>query len=174
MINDLLDLAKLESGHLNLDGEGISVGELVRTAAQDVQTLVETRGLRLVSSVEPQLPKVLVDSRQIAHVFSNLVSNAVKHSTRGEEITLRAAMHGGRVRFSVIDHGKGVPPHLQSQIFDRFFRVPGEESSGAGLGLAIAREIVTAHGGSIGVQSDGRSGSEFYFELPAEQEVTQT
>lgn len=171
MINDLLDLAKLESGHLNLDGEGTSAGELVRTAAQDLEGLVETRGLRLVSRIEPRLPKVRVDSRQIAHVFSNLVSNAVKHSPRGEEIALQAALHGGMVRFSVIDQGKGVPLHLQSQIFDRFFRVPGEEPSGAGLGLAIAREIVMAHGGNIGVQSDGRSGSEFYFDLPAESEV---
>ncbi len=170
MINDLLDLAKLESGHLNIDEEGVPAEALVRTAAAELDSLADIRGLRLVSRIEAQLPKVRVDERQIAHVFSNLVSNAVKHSPRGEEVALQVARSGQMVRFSVVDQGKGVPPPLQSQVFDRFFRVPGEESSGAGLGLAIAREIVIAHGGEIGVNSDGRSGSEFYFDLPIKAE----
>src|SRR5206468_3744650 len=90
MINDLLDLAKLESGRIGLPGQAIAPQELVAGAGDDLKPLVESRGTRLVTRVMPGLPKVLVDTRQLAHVFSNLVSNAVKHTKAGEEIVLAA------------------------------------------------------------------------------------
>ena len=96
---------------------------------------------------------MFVDSRQLGHVFSNLIANAVTHSKPGDEIILAADKQDGKVRFSVIDHGPGIPAEFQARIFERFFRVPGSDPRGAGLGLAIAREIVTAHGGEIGVVS---------------------
>jgi signal transduction histidine kinase len=167
MINDLLDLAKLESGRTALPGRTMEPRELVAAAEEDLKTLVESRGSRLLTKITPGLPKVSVDARQIAHVFSNFVSNAVKHAKPGEEIVLRAKNQDGQVRFSVIDHGPGIEPQFQAQIFDRFFRVPGSENTGAGLGLAIAKEIVLAQGGSIGLQSIPGQGSEFYFDLPA-------
>ena len=166
MINDLLDLAKLESGRTLLPSRPAEPKDLIRTAEDDLRTLVESRGSTLVTTVSPGLPMVSVDSRQIAHVFSNFVSNAVKYAKPGEEIVLRAKNQDGKVRFSVIDHGPGIPPQFQAQLFDRFFRVPGSESTGAGLGLAIAKEIVLTQGGSIGVQSTPGNGSEFYFDLP--------
>jgi signal transduction histidine kinase len=167
MINDLLDLAKLESGRSILPTRPTEPRELVRTAEEDLRTLVESRGSKLVSKISPELPLVSVDSRQIAHVFSNFVSNAVKYAKPGEEIVLRAKNQDGNVRFSVIDHGPGIAPQFQAQLFDRFFRVPGSENTGAGLGLAIAKEIVLTQGGHIGVQSTPGQGSEFYFDLPA-------
>ena len=167
MINDLLDLAKLESGRTALPSRPADPRELVETAQEDLQVLVESRGSKLVTKITPGLPKVSVDSRQIAHVFSNFVSNAVKYAKPGEEIVLRAKNQEGRVRFSVIDHGPGIAPQFQTQLFDRFFRVPGSENTGAGLGLAIAKEIVIGQGGTIGVQSTPGNGSEFYFDLPA-------
>ena len=166
MINDLLDLAKLESGKAALPSELIESRELVESAREDLHAFVETRGSRLAANIAPGLPKVFVDAQQIAHVFSNFVSNAVKHTNAGEEIVLAAKNQDGAVRFSVIDHGSGIPPKYRAQIFDRFFRVPGSESSGAGLGLAIAKEIVLAQGGTIGVNSTPGKGSEFYFDLP--------
>jgi signal transduction histidine kinase len=166
MINDLLDLAKLESGQAVLPGHPTDPRELIESAEEDLRGVVESRGSKLVAKVTPGLPLVSVDPRQIAHVFSNFVSNAVKYAKAGEEIVLRARNQGGHVRFSVADHGPGIPPQFQTQIFDRFFRVPGSETSGAGLGLAIAKEIVLAQGGSIGVQSTPGKGSEFYFDLP--------
>jgi two-component system, NtrC family, sensor histidine kinase KinB len=166
MINDLLDLAKLESGRAVLPSQAMDPQELVQSAGKDLQALVESRGSRLVTKITPGLPKVSVDARQIAHVFTNFVSNAVKHTKAGEEIFLRAKNQDGNVRFSVIDRGPGIPARYQSQIFDRFFRVPGSEITGAGLGLAIAKEIVLAQGGSIGVDSIPGEGSEFYFDLP--------
>lgn len=170
MINDLLDLAKLESGRTALPGRAMEPKDLVAAANEDLQTLVESRGSHLVTKVAPGLPKVTVDPRQIAHVFSNFVSNAVKHTKAGEEIVLRARHLDGHVRFSVIDRGPGIPPQFQGQIFDRFFRIPGSDNTGAGLGLAIAKEIVLAQGGAIGVQSTPGQGSEFYFDLPAQSD----
>jgi signal transduction histidine kinase len=166
MINDLLDLAKLESGKAVLPSEVIEPRELVESAFEDLRALVESRGSRLVTKTEPGLPKVFVDAPQIAHVFSNFVSNAVKHTKAGEEIVLGAKKQDGKVRFSVIDQGSGIPPKYRAQLFDRFFRVPGSEVTGAGLGLAIAKEIVLAQGGIIGVDSTPGQGSEFYFDLP--------
>jgi NtrC-family two-component system sensor histidine kinase KinB len=166
MINDLLDLAKLESGKAVLPSEVVDPSELVESASQDLRAIVESRGSRLVTKTEPGLPKVFVDAPQIAHVFSNFVSNAVKHTKAGEAIVLAAKRQDGNIRFSVIDQGSGIPSQYQAKLFDRFFRVPGSEVTGAGLGLAIAREIVVAQGGTIGVNSTPGQGSEFYFDLP--------
>ena len=169
MINDLLDLAKLESGHVHLQREQIKASALVREIQGDLEVLAEARGSRLAVQMDPQLPAVAVDLRQIAHVFTNFVSNAAKHNRHGEEIVVSAKEIDGRIRFSVVDHGTGIPKEFQPRLFERFFRVPGTGSNGAGLGLAIAREIVVAHGGTIGVISDTAKGAEFYFDLPAVQ-----
>ena len=166
MINDLLDLAKLESGKAVLPSQVLAAQELIESAEEDLRAIAESRGARLVTKIMPGLPKVFVDPRQIAHVFSNFVSNAVKHTKSGGEILLSTQLRDGRVRFSVTDHGTGIPQQYQSQLFNRFFRVPGSEVSGAGLGLAIAKEIVLSQGGTIGVSSKPGEGTEFYFDLP--------
>ncbi len=108
-----------------------------------------------------------VEPQQIFHAFSNLVSNAARYSRAGEEIVIAAQRdRDGGVRFSVTDHGPGIPLQYQPRMFEKFFRVPGTDSRGAGLGLAITREIVTAHDGHVGVNSQPGKGSEFYFILP--------
>ncbi|MBV8585573.1 MAG: ATP-binding protein, partial [Verrucomicrobia bacterium] len=127
---------------------------------------VEAKGCHLKLVAGANLPPMAVDARQIHHVFSNLISNAIRHSTQGQEIVLQAKLIQDTVRFSVIDHGPGVPLEYQAKVFDRFYRVPGTEQKGVGLGLAIAREIVAAHGGTIGLNSQPGNGSEFYFDLP--------
>ncbi len=174
MINDLLDLAKLESGRAALPGQIVEPRELIESAGEDLRTLAESRGARLVTRIAPDLPKVFVDERQIAHVFSNFVSNAVKHTKTGGKIELNAVQHDGKVRFSVKDHGPGIPQQYHARLFNRFFRVPGSETTGVGLGLAIAKEIVAAQGGTIGVISKPGEGTEFHFDLPpaASGEIT--
>jgi NtrC-family two-component system sensor histidine kinase KinB len=168
MINDLLDLARLESGQTRQRFEIISPRTLIKNAAPNLKPLVEANDARLVTNIAPELPDVAVDLRQIGHVFSNLVSNAARHSKPGEDVVLSAKPIGKSVRFSVLDHGPGIPKEFQSRIFERFFRIPGtEDSTGVGLGLAIAREMIVSHGGSIGLQSTSGKGSEFYFDLPA-------
>src|SRR6202045_2041184 len=167
MINDLLDLARLESGQTRQRFEVVSPRTLIDGALPNLRSLTEAHDSRLVAEVAPDLPEVTVDSRQINHVFSNFVSNAARFSKPGEEVLLSAKTVGKAVRFSVLDHGPGIPKDFQPRVFERFFRIPGtEESNGVGLGLAIAKEIVVSHGGSIGLHSTPGEGSEFYFDLP--------
>ena len=168
MLNDLLDLAKLESGNLQLNREDIGAGGLVQNVFSELEAFAESHGTKLAMSIDPapDLAAVRVDLRQISYAFTNLVTNAVKHSKRGEPVTLAARNLNGMIRFSVIDQGPGILPEFQSRIFERFFRVPGESAGGAGLGLAIAKEIINAHGGHIGLNSKPGEGCEFYFDLP--------
>jgi signal transduction histidine kinase len=167
MINDLLDLARLESGQTRQRFEVVSPRTLIDGALPNLRSLTEAHDSRLVAEVAPDLPEVTVDSRQINHVFSNFVSNAARFSKPGEEVLLSAKTVGKAVRFSVLDHGPGIPKDFQPRVFERFFRIPGtEESNGVGLGLAIAKEIVISHGGNIGLHSTPGEGSEFYFDLP--------
>jgi two-component system, NtrC family, sensor histidine kinase KinB len=167
MINDLLDLARLESGQTRQRLEIISPETLVEDALPNLRSLLEAQDSRLVTEIAPDLPDVTVDTRQISHVFSNFVSNAARFSKPGEDVVLSVKLVGKAVRFSVRDHGPGVPKEFQTRVFERFFRIPGtEESNGVGLGLAIAKEIVVSHGGNIGLRSAPGEGSEFYFDLP--------
>ena len=169
MINDLLDLARLEAGESRMMLETKTPKQLLDEAFADTRDFAETLGIRLVVKLDESVPAVAVEARQIAHVFSNLITNAAKHSPRGELVTLQAIKQEGGVRFSVIDKGAGIPTHFQNRIFDKFFRIPGESMAGAGLGLSIAREIVQAHHGSIGVKSAPGEGCEFFFILPEHQ-----
>jgi len=166
MINDLLDLARLESGASRMMLEAKSPKQLVQEAISDSKDFAEAHGVKLETDIDDSIPLVGVEERQIAHVFSNLITNAAKHTPRGEQVVVQARKHEGGVRFAVIDKGAGIPVQYQSRIFDKFFRVPGSERTGAGLGLSIAREIVHAHHGSLGVKSKQGEGSEFFFILP--------
>jgi signal transduction histidine kinase len=166
IINDLLDLTRLEEGNSDLKKEKTAPADLVRTVTDSLREATANKNLKLTSTAEPNLPSVLVDRQRINHVFTNLINNAVKYSPPGGEIVLQAARSNDReVQFSVTDHGPGVPEDQQDRIFDRFYRVPGQTKTGAGLGLSIAREIVVAHGGRIGVRNGEGGGSEFYFVL---------
>jgi NtrC-family two-component system sensor histidine kinase KinB len=174
MINDLLDLAKIESGVRRMSLERRSPIDLVEKAVADLRDLAAAKDVRLRSDVESALPDVLVEPQQIFHAFSNLISNAAKYTRAGEEIVIAAQRdRDGGVRFSVTDHGPGIPLQYQPRMFEKFFRVPGTDSRGAGLGLAITREIVTAHDGHVGVNSQPGTGSEFYFVLPIPEAGTE-
>ena len=167
MINDLLDLARLESGTTPMMLEPRTPGDLVNSAIAASKDVADRTRVRLVPMLaEPSLPLVAVEWQQISHVFSNFITNAVKHSKPGEEVVVKAAREDGGIRFSVADTGPGIAPKFQPYLFEKFYRVPGEERTGAGLGLSIAREIVRAHHGSIGVKSIPGQGSEFYFDVP--------
>jgi len=173
MINDLLDLARIESGSRRMSLERRSPNELVQKAVNELVDLAEARDARLKPEVEAGLPEVAVEPQQIFHVFSNFVSNAAKYSRPGEEILIAARRDSdGGVRFSVTDHGPGIPLQYQPRMFEKFFRVPGTDSRGVGLGLAIVREIVTAHDGRVGLNSQPGKGSEFYFVLPVAEART--
>lgn len=167
ILDSLLDLARLEAGVTALDRTETGVAELLCDIAGEARGFVAAAGTRLEVRCDPELGRISVDPTRIRHVFINLLSNASKFSPPGSVITLAAALAPlGFVRFSVRDVGPGIPAESLARVFDRFYRAPGQSKSGAGLGLAIAREIIVAHGGSIACASEPGEGCEFYFLLP--------
>lgn len=170
ILDTLLDLTRLESGASPLERSEVGVSALLRRIAGEAHPFIDSAGQRLAVVIAPELNGVVlnVDEARIRHVFMNLLTNASKYTASGGFITLSAAPEeGGFIRFSVRDQGPGIPSDSIGRIFERFYRAPNQEKrSGAGLGLAIAREIVVAHGGSIACTSVEGEGSEFYFVLP--------
>ena len=166
ILNDLLDLARLEEGSDSLRKEPAAPAELLTSVMKEMAGKITARGLSVNLMIDPDLPAILVDRQRINHVFTNLLSNAIKHSPANGEIILGARLvKDNDVEFSVTDHGPGIPEEYHSRIFDRFFRVPGQSQSGAGLGLSIAREITVSHEGRIGVKSAPGQGCNFYVVL---------
>jgi signal transduction histidine kinase len=168
IIENLLDMSRIESGKALMDLRPVSPERLVSQAVEGVAPSFRDKGIELKSDIPPDAPEVLADPVRIGHVFSNLLSNALKYTPGGGCVRVGARAEGGAVRFEVADTGTGISPEDLPRIFDRFYRGKGQSSeSGAGLGLAIAKEIVEAHGGQITVQSRGGAGSSFHFSLPA-------
>lgn len=166
ILNELLDLARLEEGVAELHREEVAPAELLQAVADGTADKAAARNLKVNCAVEPDLPLVLVDRQRIGYVFANLLANAIKHSPADGEVRLRAMRTDDHaIQFTLADDGPGIPPQYQQRIFDRFFRVPGQTRTGAGLGLSIAREIAVAHGGRISVKSSPGHGATFYLEL---------
>jgi signal transduction histidine kinase len=173
ILNDLLDLARLEAGASALDRREVAVAEVVDGIAGEARGFIGAAGQTLRVIVAPELASanLALDPGRIRHVFMNLLTNAAKYSPPGGTIALSATGEPGFVRFAVRDQGSGIAAEDLPHVFDRFYRAPGQEkTTGAGLGLAIAREIVVAHGGSIGCTSEAGAGTEFWFLLPRGRE----
>ncbi|HMB23246.1 MAG TPA: ATP-binding protein [Anaerolineales bacterium] len=167
MVNELLELSKIESGRFALDRSPASAADLLQSAARRMQVQAERANIHLHVECEGDLPKVQVDSQRLEQVLVNLIHNAVKFTPRGGEVVLFAAPADGEVRFGVRDTGIGIPADEVSRIFERFYRVDKSRTgSGTGLGLSIAKHIVEAHGGRIWADSVEGQGSTFYFTIP--------
>ena len=166
MVNDLLDLTRIEQGRVRLDLRPTAPKDLIAAAIERFEARARDAGVELERSTANGLPPVPVDPDRIAHVFDNLVGNALAHTPAGGSVRLAAEAAGDAVRFTVTDTGEGIPPEHLPHLFEKFYRVPGTTSHGAGLGLAIAREIVAAHGGEIRAESDPGRGATFSFTLP--------
>ena len=166
IIEDLLDISRIESGRAQLDCYPISPQALVLVALESFQSSYLDHGVTLRMEVPDDLPEVWADKTRIDHVFSNMLSNALKYTASGGTVTVSSQASKELVSFSVSDTGRGIPAQYVSRIFDQFFRVPDTATEpGAGLGLAIAKEIVEAHGGTITVDSYEGKGSTFTFTL---------
>jgi PAS domain S-box-containing protein len=166
IVDDLLDISRIESGRTQMDYHAVAPLALALQAVEPFQSAYKDRGIRLITAVSDDLPEVRADRIRIDHVFSNLLSNAIKYTAPGGSVTLSAQELKEWVCFSITDTGKGIPRQYVDRIFDQFFRVPGDAcETGAGLGLAIAKEIVEAHGGTITVESTEGKGSTFTFTL---------
>ncbi|MCY1045096.1 PAS domain-containing sensor histidine kinase [Corallococcus sp. bb12-1] len=168
LIQDLLDVARLEGGGLSVERELLDVAPLVREAVELHRALAEAKSLQLVAVVPEGLPTVFADRERALQIFSNLVGNALKFTPEGGSITLRVRAEGGQVRFSVRDTGPGIPPEDLPHLFEPFWQAHAKRKEGAGLGLAIVKGLVEAHGGQLGVESHPGAGSTFFFTLPAQ------
>ncbi len=168
LTEDLLTLARVESGEQRFDIESTSPADLLQEAVQSFREIARTQNVELI--VEDQAgARVGADPEAIHQVFSNLVDNALKYAQSGGKIILGARPVAGGVEFYVQDFGPGIPSEHLARLFERFYRVDkarSRESGGTGLGLAIAKHIVLAHGGSIRAQSELNHGSTFLFTLP--------
>ncbi|MEI8032483.1 MAG: ATP-binding protein [Chlorobiaceae bacterium] len=169
ILDDLLDLNRIESaGRARLNLRKHSPETLVQAGIERFIPEAEAKGLEVKVDVPSGLLPITADLASIGHVFDNILSNAIRYAFSGTTITIKAEEDIAGIRFSVGNEGEGIAPEHIKHLFDRFYRVPGQdEKSGIGLGLAIVREIVKAHGGTVGVESTLGKGSVFHFTLPA-------
>jgi signal transduction histidine kinase len=163
---DLLDLSRLETGQRPPQLAPVATAGLVEAAVEPLRRLLEARGLMLKVEVPADLPPVSADHAQIERVLSNLIANAMRATPAGGRIVVSAALRPGAVAVTVADTGIGIPAEYLSRIFEPFVQVPDGARGGAGLGLAICRRIVDAHGGQMTVESTPGLGSAFTFTLP--------
>jgi len=166
LIQDLLSVTTIEAGRLTIDPRKVEVRHLFREATEMLEPLAREKSITLVVDPPGDIPPIRGDPGRVLQVFSNLVSNAVKFTPRGGVITVSAECVDGRVQCSVTDTGPGIPPEDLPRIFGKFWQAKRGDKRGVGLGLAIARGIVEAHGGTIAVRSDVGRGSVFSFSLP--------
>jgi two-component system, NtrC family, sensor histidine kinase KinB len=166
IIEDLLDIGRLESGRIEMELQSQSAERLVSEAVRPLEADFRDHGVSIEVDVPTETPPVLADPARIDHVFTNLLTNAMKFTPAGGRVRVFTETGDTEVRFVVEDTGIGIPAEALPRVFDRFFRVTSaNKPSGAGLGLAIAKEIVEAHGGQIRVQSTEGKGSRFSFTL---------
>jgi PAS domain S-box-containing protein len=169
LINDLLDLSRLDTGEMDLDRNHVSVPDLVERATEAITPQARRKELTITTEVAPDLPRLWADENKLLRVLQNLLSNAVKFTPLGGEIRLCADRQGESIELSVTDTGIGIALEDQEQIFERFYQVENVQTrqvGGTGLGLPIVKGIVEAHGGRVEVQSEVGAGSTFRVSLP--------
>jgi signal transduction histidine kinase len=169
LINDVLNFAKIEAGHLKLDARTVNLSALVDELETFIEPQLQTKELRYFEDIEPSL-LVHTDSEKVRQILLNLLSNAIKFTGRGGEIRVVAKRANGKIRISVIDNGEGIPSDKLEAIFEPFVQVGrsfNAPSEGTGLGLAISRDLAKLLGGDLKCQSELGAGSTFTLELPA-------
>ena len=168
MVNELLDLARIESGGPLVLLDDVDLGRVVGESVERLRLFAERQGLRLVVDLPKTVPSIRGDEARIGQVIVNLVHNALKFGGDGADVTVRVWEKDGEVITSVEDHGVGVPKADQARIFERFYKVDRARvrGGGTGLGLSIARHVLEQHGGRIWVDSEEGAGATFSFALP--------
>ncbi|MFN8411498.1 MAG: HAMP domain-containing sensor histidine kinase [Anaerolineales bacterium] len=170
LVLDLLDLARLDSGTADITMTSMNIMALLNSVAEKFTPQSHKAGVDISVKIQPNLPTVMADGDRLSQVFTNLVDNALKFTPQGGSIQLQASVVNQEMKISVVDSGVGMTPEVQAHIFERFYQADasrkGGEKHGAGLGLAIAHEIVQAHGGRISVRSRLGEGTAFEVFLP--------
>ncbi len=177
LVEDLLDLARIESGDTPLNREHVRLGELLTSVVEHLALRAEQKQIRLLHDIGT-IPSITGDNDRLAQVFTNLIDNAVTHTPAGGSVTVNAqsALHG--IEVTIADTGQGIPESELERIFERFYQVDKSRArssrQGTGLGLTISKEIIEAHGGSIHVQSKVGQGTRFLIWLPLPRYIDET
>lgn len=166
LIQDLLSVTTIEAGRLSIAPRKVAVKDLLHEASEMLEPIAREKSITLTVSAVDDLPTVRADSSRLLQVFSNLVGNAVKFTPTGGAITLAAAKVGANIECSVADNGPGIPAAQIPRLFGKFWQAKRGDGRGVGLGLAIAKGIIEAHGGTISVKSEEGRGTVFSFALP--------
>jgi signal transduction histidine kinase len=172
LINDVLDLSKIEAGQMDLNAEPYSMKNVIQMVVSAMESLAAAKRLHLKTDVSDDMPLGYGDERRIAQVLLNLVGNAIKFTDVGE-VCIAAQAADGMFSVAVVDTGPGIPKAEQGRLFHEFHQVDSSNTKskgGTGLGLAIAKRIVELHRGRIWVESELGKGSTFHFELPVRSE----
>ncbi len=169
LIDNLMELSRIESGTIYVEAEPADVTDLIQEAVRPLKFQAEKQGIELITDIAPNLPSVAADFNKAVWVLANLVGNAMRYTDPEGTITVRVRQRGKRLFFSVEDTGCGIPKENQEKIFRKYVQVSGpgrKGTGGVGLGLAIAKDIVMAHGGEIWVDSVIGKGTTFTFTFP--------
>jgi PAS domain S-box-containing protein len=166
LIQDLQDVSRISASRLRVECQPVLLSEMVQESADVFEAVMEDAALRFIRHIDPALPPLLADRKRLQQVLSNLLGNALRFTPHGGEVLLSAQRDGRAVRVAVRDTGLGIAPSDIPRLFERYWQAPRLLRAGSGLGLFIAKGIVDAHGGDIGVQSEVGKGSEFWFTVP--------
>jgi len=170
LVDDLRTLSLAEAGALTLHREPTDVGQLLTDSVASFRIQADAAGIELATAIDGVLPQAEIDPVRMREVLSNLLSNALRYTPRGGTVRVGASVADGKLRVSVRDSGPGIAAEALPHIFDRFYK--SDESRGAGLGLAIAKSLVVAHGGEIEAKSEPGQGTEMRFTFPVAPEAS--
>jgi NtrC-family two-component system sensor histidine kinase KinB len=166
LVDDILDIVRLQSGKIELRRVMLRMFPIIKHIVDQHRLVAEEQGLMLSCALPAFDEEVFVDPERLELVFANLIINAIRHTPAGGSIEIRVLPNGKFLRIEVSDTGEGIPQEYQAQVFDKYFQVPGSIRKETGLGLALAKNIIAAHGGEIGLKSEPGQGSTFWFTLP--------
>lgn len=167
LINDLLDVSRIEEGKLEIRPSECDSTQILKENLKLIEQISEEKGISLTSKIPEDLPKLWADPNRLSQVFSNLLGNAVKFTHPGGKISVEVKVFEKDVRFSITDSGPGIAPEDQKHLFEKFWQAKAAKGFGTGLGLSICKEIVKAHGGEIWFETEVGVGTTFYFSIPS-------
>jgi PAS domain S-box-containing protein len=171
MVSELLDISKMETGNIELERKLVSPKVILDYSASPFEVQLGEKDISLERKIDPAIPQFMADTEKISWVLINFLSNAIRYTESGGKIIMEARKLNGNVEFSVQDKGPGIPKKHHDKVFHRFVQLQSngiKNDKGLGLGLAISKEVITEHGGEIGVDSEPGKGSRFDFRLPLE------
>lgn len=169
LVDDLRTLSLADEGRLELELEPVDIGGLAEQVVGQTSSAAEARQITLQTDIEQSIPPIMADGDRLIQVLTNLLSNALRYTPENGHVTVRLMKTGSNLRLSVADDGPGIAPEDMPLVFERFWRGDKSRSrgsGGSGIGLAIARQLVEMHGGTVGVESQVRHGATFWLELP--------